>query len=119
MAANTLRVLFVCTVNRMRSATAHKIFEDDPRLEVKSAGTDKLAAIQLIPDLLEWADAIVVMEKSHRDFIRKKFPNYYKLKRIVCLYIDDDYEYMQPELIVLLNQRFKEVYEKGLLGFAK
>jgi protein-tyrosine-phosphatase len=34
-----LKLLFVCTVNRMRSATAHKIYEDDYRFDVKSAGT--------------------------------------------------------------------------------
>ena len=38
-----IKILFVCTVNRMRSATAHKIFETDERFEVKSAGTDKTA----------------------------------------------------------------------------
>ena len=31
------------TKNRMRSATAHRIFEKDNRFEVKSAGTDKTA----------------------------------------------------------------------------
>ena len=38
-----LKLLFVCTVNRMRSATAHRIYENDNRFEVKSAGTDKTA----------------------------------------------------------------------------
>jgi len=32
-------ILFVCTVNLMRSATAHKIYTHDLRFEVKSAGT--------------------------------------------------------------------------------
>jgi len=41
------RILFVCTVNRMRSATAHKIYENDPRFEVDSAGTDRIAQIVL------------------------------------------------------------------------
>ena len=29
-----LKLLFVCTVNRMRSATAHKIYEHDDRFDV-------------------------------------------------------------------------------------
>jgi predicted protein tyrosine phosphatase len=116
MTVNKLNVLFVCTINRMRSLTAHKIFETDSRFEVKSAGTDKLATTVLSPELLHWADAVIVMEKSHRDFIRKKFPEYYKTKKIVCLYIQDDYDYMQSELISLLKQRVNEVYQKGLLG---
>lgn len=54
------RILFVCTVNRMRSATAHKIYENDERFEVDSAGTDRTANVVLEEWHLEWADAIVV-----------------------------------------------------------
>ena len=71
------KILFVCTVNRMRSATAHKIFESDPRFEIKSAGTDEAAAVRLSNELLDWADAIVVMEKHHRNKIRKDFSDVY------------------------------------------
>ena len=67
MEKNKLKLLFVCTINRMRSATAHKIFEEDNRFEVKSAGTDRLASTVLSSDLLDWADAIIVMEKIHRN----------------------------------------------------
>jgi predicted protein tyrosine phosphatase len=113
---SSINLLFVCTVNRMRSATAHKIFETDLRFKVKSAGTDKSASTVITSELLLWADAIVVMEKSHRDFIRKNYPQVYESKKIVCLYIPDDYEYMQSELIVLLKRRLNDVYAKGLLG---
>ena len=66
-----LKLLFVCTVNRMRSATAHKIYENDGRFEVKSAGTDNTANVFLSAEILNWADSIVVMEKQHRNYIRK------------------------------------------------
>ncbi len=76
------RILFVCTINRMRSATAHKIFETDNRFEVKSAGTDDTATVKLTKVLLDWADAIDVMEKYHRNKIRKGFPESYKKKQL-------------------------------------
>ena len=66
MGEEKLKILFVCTVNRMRSATAHKIFESDQRFEVDSAGTEKSASTVLEPAHLEWADAIIVMETSQR-----------------------------------------------------
>ena len=47
-----LKLLFVCTINRMRSATAHKIYENDGRFHVKSAGTDKTADTVLTDELL-------------------------------------------------------------------
>lgn len=80
----------------MRSATAHKIFETDERFEVKSAGTDRTANTVLTEEILNWADTVVVMEKTHRNIIQKKFKDAYKTKRITCLYIPDDYDYMQP-----------------------
>lgn len=110
-----LKLLFVCTVNRMRSATAHKIYEGDDRFEVKSAGTDKTANTVLTKEILDWADSIVVMEKHHRNHIRKHFPEIYKIKRIVCLYIPDDYDYMQTELIGILKDKVEDVYSRKLI----
>lgn len=99
----------------MRSATAERIFSDDNRFEVKSAGTDEIASVVLSKELLDWADLVVVMEKYHRNRIRKRYPEVYKSKPIVCLYIPDDYEFMQPELIQLLRDRWEEVCRKGLI----
>ena len=109
------KILFVCTVNRMRSATAQKIFENDDRFEVLSAGTDKMANTAISLELLNWADSIVVMEKHHRNYIHKKFPAVYKNKKIVCLYILDEYDYMQPELISLLRNRVDNAHKKRLI----
>jgi predicted protein tyrosine phosphatase len=111
-----LKILFVCTINRMRSITAQNVFADDERFDVRSAGTDKSAAICINESLLDWADTIVVMEKHHRAAIRSRFPQHYETKRIVCLYTPDEYEYMQPELISILKDRVEDVYKKGLLG---
>lgn len=115
MENNKLKLLFVCTVNRMRSATAHKIYETDNRFEVKSAGTDKTANTVLSEEILNWSDSIVVMEKHHRNYIRKHFPDIYQNKKIVCLYIPDDYDYMQMELIELLKVKLEDVYRRKLI----
>ena len=109
------KILFVCTVNRMRSATAHKIFADHPDFEVQSAGTAPEAARVIDRELLEWADAIVVMERHHRSRIRKLFPDLYERKKIVCLYIPDEYDFMQEELMSILKERFENVRKKGLI----
>lgn len=110
-----IHFLFVCTVNRMRSATAYEIYKDDPRSEVDSAGTDRTANVVLEDWHMEWADAIVVMEKYHRNRIRERFPALHEKKPIACLYIEDIYEFMQPELIAILREKFEDVYRRGLL----
>jgi predicted protein tyrosine phosphatase len=114
--ARKRRILFVCTVNRMRSATAHKLYENDERFEVDSAGTDRTANVVLEEWHLEWADAIVVMEKQHRNKIRERFPQLYEQKPIVCLYIEDIYDYMQPALVAVLQEKFEDVWRRGLLS---
>jgi len=35
----------------------------------------------------------------------RRYKEIYRKKRIVCLYIPDEYDYMDPELIALLEQR--------------
>lgn len=110
-----LKLLFVCTVNRMRSATAHEIYEGDQRFIVKSAGTDKSANTVISNEILDWADSIVVMEKHHRNYIRQKFPDIYKHKKIVCLCIPDDYDFMDTELIAILKEKVEDVYRRKLI----
>ena len=107
------RILFVCTVNRMRSATAHKLYENDPRFEVDSAGTDRTANTVLEEWHMEWADVIVVMEKQHQNKVRERFPLFVQ-KPIVCLFIEDIYDFMQPELISVLREKFEDVFSRGM-----
>jgi len=109
------RILFVCTVNRMRSATAHKIYENDTRFEVDSAGTDRTANVVLEEWHLEWADVVVVTEKYHRNVVCERFLRWYEKNRIVCLYIEHIYYYVQPELIPMLREKFEDVNRRGLL----
>jgi len=74
-------------------------------VEAIGAGTNSDAATPVSGDLVEWADVILVMEKSHKNKITKKYKELLKDKRLVVLDIPDNYEYMQPELIQLLKTR--------------
>ena len=99
-----LKVLFVCTQNRLRSPTAETVFSAYPRLEVRSAGIDAESRVRVDRELLEWADVVFVMERRQRNIIHKKFKDLYQKKRIICLYIPDEYDYMDPALIELLTE---------------
>ena len=107
------KLLFICNQNRLRSPTAEMVFSENPQLEVKSAGVDKDAFVPVNLELLEWADIIFVMEKRQRNIINKKFKDIYRNKRIVCLYIPDDYEYMHPDLVQLLKMRLPQYVESS------
>ena len=99
------RALFICSQNRLRSPTAEAVFSKLPGLECLSAGTDDKANVPLDPELIEWADTIYAMETSHRNRISKKFKKHLAGKRIVVLNIPDEYEYMEPALIAVLERK--------------
>ncbi len=64
-----------------------------------------MANVPIDPELIEWADTIYVMESAHRNRISKKFKKYLSGKRIVVLNIPDDYEFMQPSLVAILERK--------------
>lgn len=98
-------MLFVCSQNRLRSPTAEVVFSIFPEIECNSAGTDALANVPLDPELIEWADVIFVMERSHRNRIQRKFKCQLNGKRMVVLGIPDDYDFMDPDLVELLKRK--------------
>ena len=99
------RALFICSQNRLRSPTAEQVFSTWPGVETDSAGLGLDANVQLSTEQIEWATIIFVMEKTHRNKLSTKFKKYLNRKRVICLDIPDEYEYMQPELIKLLEAK--------------
>lgn len=99
------KLLFVCTENKLRSPTAEEVFSAYPGVEAIGCGTNSDAETPLSGDLIEWADVVLVMEKSHKGKVSKKYKEQLKNKRLVCLDIPDNYQRMQPELIELLQAR--------------
>ena len=53
--------------------------------------------------LINWADLIFVMEKKHKERLREKFGSLNDDKEIIILNIPDEYQYMDTELIEILE----------------
>lgn len=104
-----MNILFVCSENRLRSPTGEAIFSQIEGVNAISAGTNSDAETPVSGDLIEWADVIFAMEKSHRNKISSRFSPLLKNKRLVCLGIPDNYGYMQPELIKILESKVKGI----------
>ena len=101
------RLLFICGANKLRSPTAEHIFSTWVDAETDSAGLNSISEQQLPSEQVEWADIIFVMEKSQRSKVSTRFRKYLKGKRIVCLDIPDNYAFMEPELVRLLEARVR------------
>jgi predicted protein tyrosine phosphatase len=97
------KLLFVCSRNRWRSPTAEKVFHGWNHCQARSAGTETGARIKVTAGHLGWADVVFVMEKKHLRRLRENFPEALTDKPVICLNIPDDYQFMQPELITLLQ----------------
>jgi len=102
-----MKVLFVCTANKLRSPTAEDVFRDFPGIEAVSAGTDSEAPTPLTQELVASADLIFAMEAHHRERIRKKYKPRPAYNRIITLYIPDEYERGDPELVALLKEKIE------------
>ena len=96
-------ILFLCSQNKLRSPTAETIFSDIEGFDVRSAGLNNDAEIPLSPELVYWAETIFVMEKAQRNKLQKKFKKHLNKQKVICLDIPDDYEYMQSELVKILE----------------
>jgi len=98
-------ILFICSRNRRRSPTAERLFADREGVETDSAGLAPDAEVPLSLDQLEWADLVVVMEKTHRSTLTRRFGRHLARTRIVCLDIPDRFEFMDQELIDALERK--------------
>jgi len=100
-----MNILFICTINRIRSCTAETIYSTNPAYKVRSAGIAPSAPNQITAKLLQWADKIFVMENLHRTYITEKFPETDLSDKLIVLGIPDFFYYMEPELIELLRTK--------------
>jgi predicted protein tyrosine phosphatase len=94
-------LLFICSKNQWRSPTAELLFKNHHLHNARSAGTSDKARIRVNQKLVDWADAIFVMEYKHRDRLKQQFQ--LNNKPITVLAIADDYQFNDPELVAVLK----------------
>jgi len=99
------RVLFICHLNRSRSATAERLFAKRHDLDVRSAGTASDALVRVNARMLEWADVIFTMDPTQQAALQQMFPDHPALAHLICLDIPDDFVFLQPDLVKLLEDR--------------
>ncbi len=105
MSEPVVRILFVCSENRLRSPTAAAVFSEFEGVDAISAGTNRDCETPVSGDLIEWADVVLVMEKTHRNKIARRYRELLRDKKLAVLEIPDIFEFMDPMLIALLKAR--------------
>lgn len=100
-----LNILFICGKNKWRSPTAEQVFADYPDVACASAGLSHDAEVPLSAELVEWADMIFVMEKTHKTKLSAQYQPQLSGRRIVVLGIPDNYKFMEAALVSLLKKK--------------
>lgn len=95
-------ILFVCGRNQWRSPTAERIYQNDMRIFVRSAGISEQSPHRISAADIAWADLILVMEERYAQAIRTQFRRS-MLPLIKSLDIPDEYGFMDAELIELIR----------------
>ena len=105
-----LNILFVCSKNKWRSSTAEAIYRHDTRLNVRSAGTSASAKKRISEKDINWTDLILVMENKHKKRIISEY-NHLVLPQIMILDIPDEYQYMNEELISIIETSVENILD--------
>ena len=99
-----LNVLFICSRNQWRSPTGEQMWRKHPAVAARSAGTSPNARHKVSTEDILWANVILVMEEKHKSRLKAEFTQLLDNKPIHVLDIPDEYKYMDPELVEMLEQ---------------
>jgi predicted protein tyrosine phosphatase len=102
-------ILFVCGKARKRSPTAAAVAAKHLGQPTDFAGLSADADERVSLEQLAWADTIVVMEKGQLSRLKRQMASHLRGKRLVCLDIPDNFEFMQPELVELVAARLARI----------
>ncbi|HLD12812.1 MAG TPA: hypothetical protein VJB87_04435 [Candidatus Nanoarchaeia archaeon] len=100
-----MNILFICNLGKNRSKTAAELFKRNHATQAAGIYTN------LQEEQLQWADLIIVMEEHQRENLAQNYPKYYLTKQITNINIPDMYNYNNPELKRLLQERIQPLLQ--------
>lgn len=112
-----LRVLCVCSGGVLRSPTAAEVLSRPPfNFNTRSCGSADYALIPLTEALALWADEVVVFDTGHMQAFMDVFTGALAGEEATCpmvhvMSIEDDYDFRDPELVAMLETKFKELFQ--------
>ena len=117
------KVLTVCSAGCLRSPTAAHILSGHPwNFNTRCAGTSsEYAIVPVTEGLIVWADVILVMDEFqqlHINTMQNKLAEEYEAfeyKQVINLDIPDNYEYRDPRLLKIMNEKFDELFPEDEL----
>ena len=101
-------------MNKWRSPTAERIYCNSIGVHARSGGTSSKARHHVsLKDIL-WSDIVIVMESKHKQRLVADYPEAMRFKEIHVLEIEDNYKFMDPELIEELRASIDPILDEKL-----
>lgn len=105
-------VLCCCSAGLLRSPTAANVIHREFGHNTRAVGLEEsYALIPINPQLLYWADEIVVMTSSHADVVEKLCEEHLgaaSWPKLIVLSIPDNFAYMDKSLQILIADAYRE-----------
>ena len=114
MKSEAINVLFVCSMNQWRSPTAERLYARQPLINTRSGGTSSKARHHVSLKDIQWADIVIVMESKHKQRLVADYPEAMRYCEVHVLEIEDNYQFMDPELIEELRVAIDPILEDAL-----
>ena len=95
----------------LRSPTAAFVLAQEPyNYNTRAAGiSDEYALVEVDDVLLTWADEIVCMSAEQQDKLEDMCGNLDLDTKVICLNIPDSFGYRDPQLIMLIKEKYNEL----------
>ena len=105
------RVLTVCSAGLLRSPTAAFVLSNPPfNFNTRAAGLNADFALVVVDEyLLAWASQVVCMTQDQKVDLLDMVKGMSVPPEIVCLDIEDDFEYRDPKLMKLIAKNYRAV----------
>ncbi len=110
----TRKVLCVCSAGLLRSPTVANVLREMYGFNVRCAGANQsYALVPLSTALMTWADDVIFVDRSSQlewlMSVGKETIEVYK-EKVVVWDIPDDYEYMHPGLVAIVQRKAEEMF---------
>ena len=100
------RAIWCSATPGIQAVVARRLRAQDPeRWPAREAGLHRAE--------VDWADVIFVMERQHKVKLSSEFKPWLRGKRVVCLNIPDNYKFMDPTLVQLLERKVLPFLPRG------
>jgi predicted protein tyrosine phosphatase len=107
------KVLCVCSAGLLRSPTLAWILSNEPfNYNTRAVGTSNDYALIVLDEVnLQWADAVVFVDKENHSIARYEFSELIDNMECHVLKIPDVYQFRHPKLIEAATEQLKEAFK--------